>query len=400
MIRRTNLLKTNQICLVLFFFVLDLAPPLGGWRQNLAKVLRPGLPNVATDLQPSREAAQIKLGEIPLFFIPNSGQLDKEVDFNIQGQDKTLYFTSEGLTFSLKGPAQRWTVKLDCVGARKGLRPVGLEKTRALVSYFRGEPREWQTNLPTFSKIVYRDVWPGIDLVYACAKNRLKYEFIIHPGADPSLIRLTYRGATALNIDRSGGLEVTTPAGQLQDDAPIAYQESDGQKMIVPARYELAGKQIGKNDHRQLSFEAAPDSLAYRFRIRKYDRAKPLILAPAVLVFGGYIGGSDADLARDVAVDSAGNAYVVGETLSSELTFPVTTGPDVSYNGTKDVFVAKVSSDGKSLIYCGYIGGSGDEAAYSIAVDTDGNAYVGGSTNSDERTFSLGIGPGLAYPGG
>ena len=138
MIRRTNLLRTNQICLVLFFIVLDLAPPLGAWRQNLANVLRPGLPNLATDLQPSREAAQIKLGEIPLFFIPNGGQLDKEVGFYIQGQDKTLYFTSEGLAFSLKGPAQRWTVRLDFVGARKGLRPVGLEKTKALVSYFRG----------------------------------------------------------------------------------------------------------------------------------------------------------------------------------------------------------------------------------------------------------------------
>jgi hypothetical protein len=119
------------------------------------------------------------------------------------------------------------------------------------------------------------------------------------------------------------------------------------------------------------------------------------------LVYAGYIGGSDGDdEAHGIAVDGAGNAYVTGFTYSSEATFPVAVGPDLTHNGGGDAFVAKVRADGAGLVYAGYIGGSSSERGYGIAVDGAGNAYVTGSTSSTEATFPVAVGPDLTYNGG
>ncbi|MBI4590231.1 MAG: SBBP repeat-containing protein, partial [Candidatus Rokubacteria bacterium] len=118
------------------------------------------------------------------------------------------------------------------------------------------------------------------------------------------------------------------------------------------------------------------------------------------LVYAGYIGGSGDDFGRGIAVDSAGNAYITGDTLSSEATFPVTVGPDLTHNGGSDAFVAKVNAAGTALVYAGYIGGSADDWGEGIAVDSAGNAYVTGTTRSTEATFPVAVGPDLTYNGG
>ena len=207
-------------------------------------------------------------GRIPLYFIRNQGQVDGRVAYYVQGKDKTLYFTAEGVTLTMtRAPEQktefpfparggksfdapereligltppspssveaesgRWAVKLDFIGADQGAEPVGLEETGAVVSYFKGQSEDWRTGLPTYSKIVYRDLWPGIDLLYCGTVNRLKYEFIVHPGADPSAIRLAYRGAEKVAVDEDGRLQVTTPLGGFSDDAPAAFQEINGKR--------------------------------------------------------------------------------------------------------------------------------------------------------------------------
>jgi hypothetical protein len=145
------------------------------------------------------------------------------------------------------------------------------------------------------------------------------------------------------------------------------------------------------------------DGVCYGFDIGAYDPRKTLILDPVILVYCGYIGGSEYEEARDVKVDSSGHAYVTGFTKSTQSTFPVVTGPDLSYNGGVfggDVFVAKLSPDGASLLYCGYIGGSNDEYAYNMALDLEGNAYVTGETKSNQATFPVTVGPDLSYNGG
>src|SRR5204863_297987 len=121
------------------------------------------------------------------------------------------------------------------------------------------------------------------------------------------------------------------------------------------------------------------------------------------LDYAGYIGGENTDLGNGIAVDSAGNAYVTGETYSTEVTFPVTVGPNLTFNGSEDGYgfedavVAKVRADGTALVYAGYIGGDDPEGGYGIAVDSAGNAYVTGFTESTEDTFPVTGGPGLTF---
>jgi hypothetical protein len=336
----------------------------------------------ATDAAPAVEAT---FAQLPLYFVENQGQLDEQVAYYVQGKDKTLYFTSQGLTFALGGSGERWILKLDFVGANPDVQPVGVSETGALISYFKGRPEQWKTGLKTYSRIIYRDLWPGIDLEYSGTVNRLKYQFVVHPGADPAQIRLAYRGAD-LTIDEAGQLQVSTPAGGFQDGAPYAYQSVEGgEDVAVDVCYEyLPG-----------SHEAA-----YGFHVGEYDATQPLVIDPVLIVYCGYIGGSgnETDPNR-IAVDGDGNAYVVGGTDSISTTFPVSVGPDITHNGHRDAFVAKVMADGTGLAYCGYIGGSSYDNGRGIAVDGDGNAYVVGGTSSISTTFPVTIGPDVTHNG-
>ncbi len=363
-------------------------------------------PNLTVQaLQPSGPAqrpapvADSNFGRLPVDFIANQGQLDERVAFYIQGKEKTIYFTSDGVTMALGSGSDRWAVKLDFVDANPDVQPVGLEKTVAVVSYFKGKRGEWRTGLPTYSKIVYSGLWPGIDLVYAGTVNRLKYEFVVHPGADPSRIKLAYRGAEKVSITADGRLEVSTPLERFQDDVPVAYQESDGHRAEVALAYRLDDPPAASVEGDVCAAESKGLVCTYRFDVGEYDPTLPLILDPAVIVYCGYIGGSGSDNAYQIAVDSSGNAYLAGRTSSSEASFPVTVGPDSTFAGSGDVFVAKVNPSGTALVYCGYIGGSDADLGQGIAVDGDGNAYVTGYTFSTESSFPVITGPDLVFNG-
>ena len=330
-------------------------------------------------------------GRMPLAFIPNKGQMDQPVYFYLQGKDKSVYFTSTGLTYSLSGQSSRWVVKLDFVNARKDVKPECLEKSGTTVSYFKGQPKDWQTGLEAASKIIYRQLWPGIDLVYYGTVNKLKYEFIVHPGADPSQIKLAYRGAESVKENRQGQLEVQTPLGGFSDDTPVAWQEIAGKRESVALKYALESGKGGKETQ----------DVIYGFSVGKYDPKQTLILDPAVIVYCGYIGGSVDDIGSGIAVDESGCVYVTGYTTSTQNSFPVTVGPDLIYNGdNRDAFVAKVKADGTGLVYCGYIGGSDLDYGTSIALDGSGCAYVIGYTTSMQTTFPVTGGPDLAFNGG
>ena len=340
------------------------------------------------------------LGKLPLYFVENQGQVDPRVAYYLQGGDTTVYFTPEGLTIALTGPAagpsrtsagpgggrQRWAVKLDFVGADVGTRPRGEEATPATVSYFKGARAQWRTGVGTYASLVYPGVWPGIDLVFAGTASRLKYTFLLHPGADPDRIKLAYRGASAVTLTGTGELDVSTPVGGFRDEAPYAYQEVDGRRVEVAAAYAMA--------------PATPGVRGYGFTLGPYDKAAPLVLDPAMFVYSGYAGGLGNESGRAIAVDGAGNAYVTGETTSSEATFPETVGPDLSFNGATDAFVAKVNAAGTALVYAGYVGGSGLDQGLGIAVDGAGNASVTGVTGSSEAAgFPVTGGPDVTHNG-
>ena len=211
---------------------------------------------------------------------------------------------------------------------------------------------------------------------------------MLQPWADASRIRLAYRGGTAARINRAGELEISTPVGDFRDQKPYAYQEIDGTRVEVPARYSLKGPG-----------ESTSTRHEYGFRLGNYDRSKPLVLDPAVLVYAGYIGGAGEERGLGIAVDSFGNAYVAGQTLSGQGTFPEAVGPDLTFNGNLDGYVAKVNAAGTALIYAGYIGGAGDEGIFDIALDGNGNAYVTGFTTSNQTTFPVTAGPDLTFNG-
>ena len=201
-----------------------------------------------TVIDPARKAKKLRqrqvvgtLGELPLYFIENRGQVDKRVHYYIQGSDKTVYFTSDGVTYALrrshtqeassgfrlathtqmgqadfaaKTAAEGWAVKLDFVNADPNVLPKGLDPAGATISYFSGPKAERKTGLPTFASLVYEDLWPGIDLVYSGTVNQLKYTFLVKPKADPEQIELAYRGAETALSD-TGLIEVTTPVGRI-----------------------------------------------------------------------------------------------------------------------------------------------------------------------------------------
>jgi uncharacterized repeat protein (TIGR01451 family) len=350
---------------------------------------------------------------LPTYFIENRGQADARVAYYVHGANKIIYFTSQGITIVLSRPLQRQspqedvalvssgsreagdgvgektissvTVKLDFVGANPGVNPVGEELSAARINYFKGPREDWATGLRTYTRLAYPDLWPGIDLFYSGSVNRLKYMFVVKPGADPKQIRLRYRGVESVSLDAQGNLLVRTRLEDFRDDKPTAYQQINGASIDVGARFALEAQ-----DFRTLS---------YGFNVGLYDPTKVLVIDPAILVYSGFIGGSGDDRGNAIAVDSDSNAYITGETSSTQVSFPEIVGPDVTQNGGLDAFVAKVDATGTQLLYAGFIGGSGDDRGKAIAVDAVGNAYVAGETTSSQTSFPVTTGPDLTHNG-
>src|SRR6266540_2386050 len=353
-----------------------------------------------------RRAAAVRVAKarLPVYFIENRGQVDARVAYYVHGANKIFYFGSEGVTMALsralpkqspqpalarvnasndalgESTVSRVIIKLDFVGANPAVKPVGEELSTARFSYFKGRREDWATGLKTYNRLAYRDLWPGIDLVYSGSVDRLKYLFVVKPGADPTQIRLRYRGAESVSVDLEGRLLVQTALEDFHDDKPIAYQELNGRAVDVATNYTLSSQ--------------ANAGYLFGFNVGTYDPSKALVIDPVLLVYSGFLGGSGDDRGNAIAVDSLGNAYITGETNSTQTTFPVTAGPDLTHNGLSDAFVAKVNASGTSLVYAGYIGGFGNDRGTGIAVDGSNRAYVTGETDSIGGSFPDGNGLG------
>lgn len=321
-------------------------------------------PQAATSLVAADQAPAPPL--LPLSFVPNAGQADAPVRFLVQSSGYALGFRADGVDVRFAGgAAAQADLRLRFVGAEPAPTVEGLDAQPGVVSYLRGnDPTRWQTGLLTYAGVVYRDLYPGVDLVYRRDGAALKSEFLVAAGADPTAIRWTYAGAQRVEIAADGGLDVTAPAGALREAAPVAYQEAGGVRTPVAAAFALdAAGQVG-------------------FRLGPYDRARPLVIDPT-LVYATFLGGSDGDPWReyvnDIAVDAAGNMLVTGMTPATD--FP-TVNPVQADRPGFDAFVAKISADGQTLLYATYLGGAGSDEGHGIAVDADGAAYVAGETGS------------------
>lgn len=378
------------IVLFLCLFTLP-AGTVTGNEAMAEKTGRVSMPGQPTDKAP--------LDQLPLYFIKNQGQHHEEVAYYVKGVDSSVYFTSTGVTFALseskadgtentETSRKRWSVKLDFIGADPSVEPEGEDKQDAIFNYFKGEPKDWNSNVSTFGKVVYKDLWPGIDLVYSGQGQSLKYDFVVKPHADPDQIRLTYRGAEDVSLLESGAMRITTPIQSFEDGKPYAFQEIDGKRSEVSMAYAVEE-------------QSAEGAFTYGFDLGEYDRSRTLVLDPVFMAYCGYIGGLDWDMAASVAMDLQNQVFVTGFTKSTEIEgFPLAIGPYMVHGGLRDVFVAKVASTGMSLAYCGYIGGSQDDFALGIAVDNSGEVYVTGHTRSTVSDgFPVTVGPDLTHNG-
>jgi CSLREA domain-containing protein len=360
-------------------------------------------------------------GRLPLSFEPNVGQTDEQVKFLSRGRGYTLFLTDREAVFTLRSreaslvkrealdgrpdsdletgnpkletrnsklPALS-VVRMKFDGSNPSPLATGLEPLPGIVNYFIGnDESKWRTNIPTYKKVEYQNLYAGIDLVYYGNEGRLEYDLIVQPGADPNQIKLAFEGATHIRISEVGDLLLMTERGEIRLQKPLVYQlNENGQRELIAGSYSL-----GRIDTARLT-------LGVRIQLAAYDTRKPLIIDP-VLTWGTYLGGSLDDSAFGVAVDNLGNAYVAGLTDSTNFPFPVSPPAppyDAGPPGGVDAFVSKINANGSALIYSTYIGGnsiaagapSPSDVAYGIAVDGAGNAYIAGETFTTDFPTTL-----------
>jgi hypothetical protein len=214
---------------------------------------------------------------------------------------------------------------------------------------------------------VVKNVYNGIDLRYYFDKGYLRYDFIVHPGADPSQIKFELEGEFNEYM-KNNALCYTISFGEVQMQDLYAYQQSD--KKNVQAKF-------------------TQQNSAWQFQLGGYDKTQPLVIDP--LIYSTYIGGNDSETANGIAIDGSGNAYITGETYSTD--YAITPGAFQTTGGGSnniDVFVTKLNSTGTGLIYSTYIGGSVDDFGYAISIDDSGNAYITGFTWSTDYDITPG----------
>jgi len=379
-------------------------------RVFLVLMLMGVLPNLMADTggdesgdgqQAIKQHLAEEYGKLPLAFEANTGQSSNEVEFLSRGPGYMLFLTRNAETVLVLASSQKeaseqplntrparfkprresappWVVRMKLVNANVTSKAEGLEGLRGKANYFIGnDPKKWRTNVPLFSRVQYRNVYPGVDLVYYGNQNQLENDFIVAPGADPQSITLSFTGAKKLSFDSQGNLVLAAKESEVRLEKPRLYQEIDG------VRREISGGYVFKNAHE------------VRFQIAAYDHSHPLIVDP-VLSYSTYLGGSGGygggDSGAGIVVDSAGNAYVTGTTGSSD--FPTTPGaflttgpppcPTPPQCVAMDVFVTKLNPQGSALVYSSFLGGTELNYGSGIAVDSSGNAYVTGSSCSSD----------------
>jgi len=333
---------------------------------------------------PTKVAVSEAYGKLPLYFEANLGQADQSVRFLSRGTSHTLFLTSSEAVLVLTKreqaiPDQRkerekvsgTVLRMAFLGANPQPCVAGREELPSKVNYFIGNDRNrWQTNVSTYAKIQYQDVYHGIDLTYYGNQRQLEYDLVVRPGADPKRLVLGFKGIDKLEVDGQGDLVLHTAVGPIRQQRPFIYQQVDGVRRAIPGGYVLKGKdRVG-------------------FQVAAYDASRPLVIDPT-LFYSTYLGGASGDNADGgVTVDSSGNAYMFGYTDSAN--FPTTSGAFQTSLRGRDTFVTKLNPTGSSLVYSTYLGGSGGEDAGNIAIDSAGNAYVVGETTSSDFPITPG----------
>ncbi|WP_176444877.1 SBBP repeat-containing protein [Paenibacillus herberti] len=325
-------------------------------------------------------------------FEQNIGQTNPEAAYVLKGFDSAFYFTpaymamtfsrrikKDNKTFSLpvSNEWEAWGLRMRFAEARPDVAPEGLDPQKAVTHYYRGnDPSKWFTDVPTFGRISYSDIYPGIDLVFYINNGSLEFDFIVSAGADAANIALEFEGSDRIEVEEDGHLLVVTNRQPIRLKPPFIYQDNKSRKV---------GGGYVKLSNTRIAIQVEEE----------YDRSAPLIIDP-VLTYSTYLGGSATTDAFGIGLDASGNAYVTG--LTTSLDFPTQIPFQSTYaGGANDAFVTKLAPSGSTLIYSTYLGGTGDDQGRGIAVDFSGNAYVTGSTTSTDFPVAnafQGVAPG------
>jgi uncharacterized repeat protein (TIGR01451 family) len=337
-------------------------------------------------IESSRAAVPVMAAyrRLPLIFEPNQGQSDQQVKFLAHGSGYGLFLTADqavltlrqGTTETQRRVPRSVVMRMTLQGASRNAAVSGVDQLPGRSNYFIGDdPAKWQTDVPQFARVGYREVYPGIDLVYYGKQGQLEYDFEAAPGSDPAQVSLGFEGAENLSVDASGNLVLAVGDGQLTLEAPRVYQRFGKEQRRVEGHFELRGKdRVG-------------------FALGAYDRRRTVIIDP-VLTYSTFLGGS-ADEACTVilgvatgvsgcpavAVDTALNAYIAGSTMSTN--FPAAGSPfQAGLEGTANVFVAKFNNTASTLLFSTYLGGNTIDTTAGLAVDAGTNVIVAGNTTS------------------
>jgi len=273
----------------------------------------------------TKESAAASYGKLPIQFEVNQGQTDRRVRFLFRKPGLGLFLTSNEAVLSLaKKPTPRQAsekassaatgqpchpedlietnlVRMKLIGSKSAQDPIGKEQLPGKVNYFIGnDPAKWHTNLSTYKRISYRNVYPGIDLVYHGDQDQLEYDFVVAPGRNAKKIRLQFSGTERIEINQAGDLVLYISEGELTQRKPVAYQETNGVRREIAVNYTLhSSTEVG-------------------FVLGDYDHRRPLIIDP-VLAYSTYLGGLGLDQANAIAVNQAtGEAFIAGSTSSSD----------------------------------------------------------------------------------
>jgi len=311
-------------------------------------------------------------GHLPLAFEPNRGQTESPVNYLSRGPGYNIYLTGNAATLAIRDTHSLHTdvIRMSLLGATSTSRATSEMALDGKVNYLIGnDPSRWRIGIPTYSKVRYASVYPGVDLVYYGNQHQLEYDFVVNPAANSGAIALEMQGAKGIRTNREGDLELTLSSGNIVWKKPVAYQLRGEKREPVEARYEVAGSTV-------------------HFHIGVYDHTRALIVDP-VLAYGTYIGGPDGSAPAAIAVDSAGNAYIGGTANTSQ--YPTTPGAyQTKQAGGQDGFITKFNANGSGLIYSTYLGGSQSDSIDAIAIDNGGNAYVSGTADSSDFPYTPG----------
>ncbi len=371
--KRGILLVSFSICLI--------AIAIFAYWQSTASQSKAIVPAQAT----ATARVQENYGQVPLHFEANQGQFSDSVKYLTRGKGYSFALTAQEVVMELQGKnTVRVSMKLK--GANPRPQISAQQQLEGKVNYFLGsDPKQWKTAVPTFGQVKYEQVYPGTDVVYYGNQQQLEYDFIVAPHADPKAIKLTFEGAKDLRLDEAGNLLLATEAGEVRQHKPIVYQEIAGQRREVAGRYTIENNEVG-------------------FALGDYDREQTLVIDP-VLAYATFLTlGGVNDI--NIAVDGAGNAYLVGQSGTEWWNAPpLQTFPSGAGANGRGAYIAKLNRDGTKVLYLTVVGGVTPvqterdcydssnnlvrcktpmlfNQAYDVAVDESGNAYVTGDTTS------------------